>query len=186
VRTPVLVDTSTSFDEYIKRLAKTDKKKYKKNQKETKGYTYSQIDYSPELMRHFISLWEKQVVYNSFHPKWCYSMEHMDAIKTLVMFKAVRSKTVGIHFIEKCGDYAYAHPPLYDKKTPELARFMWFGTIKWCCENDVNYLDMDGGAHRTWPDIIKARKNRRDDVFLNRVVYKWAFIPKDVKDNDLT
>ena len=123
-------------------------------------------------------------MYKSFHPHWNVPPEYMDAIETLVMFKVMRGdEDVALHFIEVCNDYAYAHPPLYDKKNPELARYSWFNIIKWCCENGIGYLDLDGGAHRSWPDLIKGRLHPGNDTFLNRVVYKWAFIPKDVKDN---
>ena len=185
MRTPFLVDTSTSFDEYISRLAKTDKKKYKKNLKETGDYTFHHIPYDGGLLRHFIHLWSKQIVYKSFHPNWCYPMEYMDKIKTLKMFKVMKGfEAVGLHFIEHCDDYAYAHPPLYDKKNPELARYMWFNTIKWCCENNIDMLDLDGGSGRTWPALIKARRDfRNGGIFVHRTRYKWAYIPKDVKDN---
>ena len=183
-RTPLLVDTSTTFDAYLSRLSKTDRKKYKKNQKDSEGCVYTQIDYSPRLLRDFISLWEKQIVYGG-HPKWCFTMEYMDNINTLVMFKVERKGVEGIHFIERCGNYAYAHPPLYDKSSPELSRFMWFGTIRWCCENGIDYFDLGAGASRTWQQLIGARLHKGNDIILNRIAYKWHFVPKDVKENPI-
>lgn len=179
-RTPLLVDTSTTFEKYISRLSKTDKKKYKANLKQTTDCSFKQIPYSPKLMRDFVSLWETQPIYGSTLHQWNVSMEAMDAIDTLVMFSVTRNdQVVAIHFIEVCDDLGFAHPPLYDKKNPELARFSWFHTIQWCCENNISFLDMGGGFHNSWSSLIKLR--RHEDLY--RLKYKWSYVPEDVKQN---
>ena len=178
--TPLLVDTSTTFEEYIKRLSRTSKKKYKKNLKETQDCNFSKIEYDSDLMWEFIKLWERQTVYGR-KARWVFSKEQMDKMDTLVMFTIERDGIVAVHGIEKCDRFAYAHPPLYSKSSPELARFTWFNTIRWCCENDVDCLDMGGGATCDWPTLIKTRHK---ETHVNmKIRYKWSYVPKDVKDN---
>lgn len=183
LRTPLLIDTSTSFEVYLRRLSVKNRYKYKKNREETKDYIFTPIDRDPLLMRRFIRLWEDQLVYG--HPiRWNKTMEEMDAIDTMMMFKAEKNnEIVAMHFIERCNDLAYAHPPLYDKSTPELARFIWFNTIRWCCENSIRYLDLDGGAGCDWVYLLKNRHDYSKSEFLKKLTYKWFYIPKDVKDN---
>jgi len=177
MHTPLIVDTSTSFERYIERLSKSSKKNYKATVKRTREYKFSETPYNNVLMYAFIKLWERQIVYGS-HPRWSLSMWEMDSLG-LTMFKIEKDGIVAIHAIEKCDDYAYAHPPLYDKHTPELARYIWFNTIKWCCDHDVNNLDLGGLSGRDWPTLIR----QRHDKSLMRLRYKWSYVPKDVKDN---
>ena len=122
-------------------------------------------------MWRFIRLWEQQVVFGR-HPRWSLSAQDMNKLH-LRMFML---DDIAVHGIEHCGRYAYAHPPLYDKRRrPELARAIWFRTIEWCCNNDVDYLDLGGLAGRDWPTLIRHRRH-----FAN-LQYKWAFVPEDVK-----
>ena len=115
MRTPLLVDTSTSFEDYLKRLSKSSKKKYKAARCDL---SFNEVPYNQVVMEQFIKLWEKQVVFG-FHPKWSVPMSVMNKLN-LVMFDI---GGIAIHAIEKCGDYAYAHPPLYDKKN-NIARYI--------------------------------------------------------------
>jgi len=186
IRTPLLIDVKTSFEEYIDRLSATDKKKYKSNKKNTAEYSFERIGYDPLLIRQFISLWETQTVYGGMPIKWNRSMEFMDLLDTLIVFTITyKNEIVGLHFIEKCNDLAYGHPPLYDKnRHPDLARFSWFSMIKWCCESSINYLDMDAGFGRDWRTLLIDRHtNVTQDQNLSNLAYKWFYVPKDVKDN---
>ena len=179
MHTPLLVDTSTTFEKYISRLSKTDKKKYKKNLKETQDYSFERIEYDSKLQKGFIDLWSRQKVYGK-HPNWCYTMKQMDALN-LTMFAVTKDWVVATHCLEINNNCAYAHPPLYDKSTPELARYTWFNTIRWCCENKIKYLDMGGGSGCDWPTLIKTRHG--NGTIQKRIRYKWAYVPEDVKDN---
>jgi len=177
MHTPLLVDTSTTFEEYLKRLSKPSKKNYRATLKKTEDCTFSHIEYDSGLMYRFIKLWEQQIVYGT-HPKWCMPMTAMDRLD-LTMFKVENDGIIAVHAIEKCGDYAYAHPPLYDKSNPELARYIWFNTIRWCCESDIKNLDLGGLSGRDWPTLIRERHCNQ----LRRLKYKWSYVPKDVKDH---
>jgi hypothetical protein len=186
IRTPLLIDVSTSFEEYIFRLSVTDKKKYKSNRKITSGYSFECIEYDPVLMRQFIALWETQTVYGGKSIKWYRPMEFMDCLDTLVMFKIVfNSQIIGLHCLEKCGELAYGHPPLYDKnKYPHLARFSWFSMIRFLCESSIKHLDLDAGFGRDWQTLlIERHSNVMHDAELHNLAYKWFYVPKDVKDN---
>ena len=186
IRTPLLIDVSTSFEEYLDRLSATDKKKYKSNRKITAQYSFEPIDYDPLLIRQFIALWETQTVYGGMAIKWNRPMEFMDSLDTIKVFKITHiNKIIGIHFIEKCNDLAYGHPPLYDKNQyPDLARFSWFSLIRWCCECSLKFLDMDAGFGRDWRTLLIDRHaNAMQDQNLRNLAYKWFYVPKDVKDN---
>jgi hypothetical protein len=185
IRTPLLVDTSTNFELYINRLSKTDQKKYKANQKECMSFSFSEIEYDPTLMHSFISLWVRQKVYGK-SIRWYRPIEAMDLIDTIRMFKIEKNnEVVAIHFVELFGDFAYAQPVLYDKaRTPEVARFAWFNTIKWCTENAIKYLDLDGGSGRDWQSLVRDRHlNKENDALLQKISYKWFYVPEDVKNN---
>ena len=186
IRTPLLIDVSTTFENYIGRLSPTDKKKYKSNRIVARDYRFVNIPYDPLLMREFIALWETQTVYGGMPIKWYRPMEFMDALDTLIMFKITRhDEVIGLHCFEKCDDLAYGHPPLYDKsKHPDLARFSWFSMIKYCCESDISYLDMDGGFGRNWRTLLSERhRHESTDPKLLQLKYKWSYVPRDVKDN---
>lgn len=186
IRTPLLIDVSTSFEEYIDRLSTTDKKKYKSNVKITNGYSFECIEYDPVLMRQFIALWETQTVYGGMPIKWYRPMEFMDSLDTLVMFKVTfNSRIIGVHCFEECGALAYGHPPLYDKNLyPNLARFSWFSMIRFLCCSSIKYLDLDAGFGRDWKALlIERHANRAHDKALYNLAYKWFYVPKDVKDN---
>ena len=172
MRSPLLIDTSTTFEEYKKRLSKPSKKKYNAAMK--LGLHCEAIDYDEELMWEYMRVWARQKVYGGVRPHITMTREKMAALP-LQMFKS----EVAVHAIEVYGDYAYAHPVRYDKiENPGAARFMWFKTIEWCCDH-VNYLDMGAGIHSTWKSLVSTRKK------YPQLEYKWAFVPKDVKDNPL-
>lgn len=177
MHTPLLVDTSTTFEEYLKRLSKPSKKNYKSTVKKTGHLKFSHIEYDSSLMLEFICLWERQIVYGK-HPSWSIPMSAMDALD-LTMFQVEHESVVAVHAIEVRDKYAYAHPPLYDKSAPELARYIWFNTIKWCCEHDIDCLDLGGLSGRDWPTLIRERHT----IHLRRLKYKWSYVPKDVKDD---
>ncbi len=186
IRTPLLIDVSTTFEEYISRLSLTDKKKFKSNKSITSGYKFDLVQYDPFLMRKFITLWETQTVYGGLPIKWYRPMEFMDALDTLIMFKvSLDDEIIGLHCFEKCDQLAYGHPPLYDKKKfPNLARFSWFSMIKHCCNSEIKYLDMDGGSGRDWRTLLLERHNHENlDPRLLHLKYKWCYVPKDVKDD---
>jgi len=136
------------------------------------GFNWEAIEYDESLMWEYMGLWSKQRVYGGIRPQITMTREKMAALP-LQMFKC----EVAVHAIEVYGSYAYAHPVRYDKvKHPGVARFMWFKTIEWCC-NHVDYLDMGAGIHSAWKSLIINRKK------YPQLAYKWAFVPKDVKEN---
>ena len=167
LKTPLLVYTNTEFKTYLQSLKKCARKNYKAS----KGEVW-EIEYDPSLMREYMSLWKRQTVFGS-HPSWGkWPPERIDALETKRLFTNGKA----IQIIEKNGDFAYAHPVLYDKKEPQ-AKQMWFGLIKWCCEGDVNFLDLGGGQYGSWNDILKTRGNERHR-------YKWQYVPKWVKETE--
>jgi hypothetical protein len=169
MRTPLLVDTSTSFEDYLKRLSKSSRKKYKKALKY--AVPWEAVDYDEDIMWRFMEIWSRQTVFGR-PVSISMTREKMRSLP-LKMFLTENA----VHCIEIYGKYAYAHQVRYDKvKDPEIARFMWFKTIEWCCGR-VAYLDMDGGSRGKWPDLIRARKNYPN------LRYKWSYVPQDVKDN---
>ena len=172
IKTPLLVDTSTSFEDYIKRLAKTDRKKFRASGLDT--IPVREIPYDSDKVWRYCKLWEQQKV-GGRSASWVHSREHMDGLPLVVL----ETGNVGLHFFERYGLYGYAHPPLYDKRKHNIARMMWFATFRWCCENGVKAVNLGGRWGRTWPDLIRDRFKPGTEMMR----YKWAYVPHDVKEH---
>jgi hypothetical protein len=120
-----------------------------------------------------MGLWEQQTVFGK-KASW----QQWTPAKAEAIGVRVFSAGIAVQMAEVYDDYVYAWPVLYDKeKYPWVAKFMWFKLIEWCCENDIKYLDLDGGKGKTWRERLMTRQAGE------KAGYKWKFVPKIVKEN---
>lgn len=181
--TPLLVDTSTSFKEYLGSLTKSARKQWTYVEKHNQDLKFGLVEYHREEIDRFMKLWSQQVIHGSERPIWAFGVDYVEELVNkgvIRIFEARNNEVVAMQFVEVYGDYMDCHPPMWDKtkhKGRYLAKYMWFNLIKWCCDNEVNYLDLGGGHRGTWQDLIKDRKKH------TRIAYKWVYVPKRVKDN---
>lgn len=166
-RTPRLIPTSKSFDEYLAGISKSARYEYRKNARLTEGREYREVPFDPQEVGWWMELWKKQPIAGGF-PTWAkWSPEKFRQLGTARCF----SGGDAFHVVEVCDEYLYAHPPMYDKSHPEMARFMWFNLVRWACEGDVDWIDLGAPGRKSWGELV-----RRPDKS-----YKWQYVPREYR-----
>ena len=168
LKTPLLVPLPATFDEYLRITTKRGRYEFKhapKIEVVEVGFDIDQVDY-------WMRLWETQPIkggfpkFRKYTPAKCQQLHNKGILHVFTALGAGCSE-VGLQMLEICGDYAYCHPPLYDKSN-QIAKSMWFGLIKWSC-GKFRWLDLGGGQQRRW-DELKRNAN-----------YKWLYVPKNIE-----
>lgn len=187
METPFLINTKiSSFDEYVKSLAKTGKKNYRYVEKHNRDLKYDLIQYDAEVVHFFMVLWQQQLIRGEKR-QWGFPPQHVHALNQLGVIDLFAAYTedntiLSIHFVERFGEYVYCHPPLYNKETTNhryMAKYMWFNLIKhYISHSDVEWVDFGAGYRGTWVDLIKNREQYKD-----KMAYKWLYVPQQVKEN---
>jgi hypothetical protein len=184
-RTPLLVDVrSGTFDAYIRSLAKTGRKNYKHVEKVNADLVFAQVGFDPQQVRRFMDLWEQQEV-EGRRRQWAFGIGFVEMLHRrgqLLCFTVSRRDAphavLALHFIEKHGDYAYCHPPMYDKDVHidrSIAKYMWFRLIEWSLANPgLSWLDLGGGDNGSWRDLL-LNKDQHEG-------YKWLYVAEAVKE----
>ena len=177
-RTPLLARLQSSFQGYLDSLSKSGRHNFKVTMNANLGREYIRVGFDKDLVSHWMAVWERQEV-NGHKPKWIFGPEYFEfqhRRDSLRLFAVTDGENfIGLHPTELHGNLIYSHPPCYDKSHPELARFMWFGLMKWGCENGVEFVDLGGGNNGTWRDCAMSHV---DGAFK----YKWLYVPKESKD----
>jgi len=184
-RTPLLIDVRTgTFDAYLRSLAKTGRKNFKHVEKVNSDVTYSHVEFDRAQVQRFMDLWEQQEVEGKKR-QWAFGtgfLELLNQRRQLLCFTATRTgppqEILGLHFIEKHGDYAYCHPPMYDKddhSDRSIAKYMWFRLIEWALADPaLGWLDLGGGDNGSWRDLLINRDQHEG--------YKWLYVPDAIKN----
>lgn len=168
-----------SFDDYLAALSKPARKNFKYVQKHNADLIYERIPFDKEQVKRFMALWERQLIRGKC-VQWAFPVEHVEGIEIegrLMCFAARRGEeTLALHFVEDRGTHIECHPPMYDKGHADryLAKFMWFGLIRYAIENNLSMLDLGGGPD-DWRDHITNRAQYPNPT------YKWIYVPETVK-----
>jgi len=144
---------------------------------------YREVDFDRELVKRFMELWERQLIRGK-NVTWAFREDYFVNINNeghMLLMAAFRGdEIISLHMVERYDDYLECHPPTYDKTKYNkryLAKFMWFGLIKYAHEVGIRYVDFGGGGRGTWRDLIHTRKNHKNTF------YKWGYVPQAVKEN---
>ena len=168
-RTPRLVRIEP-WEQYLKNSSKRARREYRYAQR-AHPEEYREISLERSFLQRWMDVWEEQVVEGK-HPKWIHAVDTFFEHKWRVL-----ACDSGIHPLLVCGDYCYAGPPLYRKKeTPYAAKFMWFGTIRWCAEQGIKWLDLQGPGRSgvlTWRKLLQEPDKS----------YKWLYVQPDIREN---
>ena len=163
-RTPRLVKIEP-WDDYLAHASKRTRREYRYACAAHPGDVYAEVPLERAELQHWMSVWERQIVEGK-HQTWTYSVERfVDEGWRLFRCEA------GVHPLLVCDEYCYAGPPLYEKEaTPYAAKCMWFGAIRWCSENAVKWLDLQGPGAMTWRALLQNPD----------ASYKWRYVsPED-------
>lgn len=182
----LIIETSTTFEQYLKSLSKVSKKNYKYAQKHNKDLIYKKIPFDRELVRSFMKLWQRQIIRGQ-RRKWKFGVEYVEELEKqnkLMVFAALDKEIFkAVHFVQLHENYIEAYPPMYDKKYGSkryLAKWMWFNLIKYAMDNHLSNIDMGGGLYESWRETIKRREEFRIAKYTK---YKWLYVPEAVKKN---
>jgi hypothetical protein len=170
LKTPLLVPLPATFEQYLENATKRCRYECKNAPK----IDYVEVGFNVDKVEYWMRLWEKQPIKGGF-PKWRrYTPQRFEALEQagiLHVFVALGSgySELGLQLVEVCDNYAYCHPPLYDKNTNAIAKSMWFGLIRWAC-GKLDWLDLGGGGgQKRWNEL------KRDNH------YKWLYVPKNIE-----
>ena len=181
--TPLIVDTSVPFDEYVASLSKSARKNYKYVQKHNADLKYTAVPFHKPDVERFMQVWGEQRIHGNERVVWAFDICHvqqLDREGVLRVFQASKDgEILAMHFVEQYEGYVECHPPMYDKRHNDryLAKYMWFSLIRYASENGWGFLDLGSGDRGTWRELVRDRKQ------YPRIGYKWAYIPQHVKDN---
>ena len=168
-RSPRLVRVEP-FDDYLANVSKRARREWRYAQRAHAGETVAEIPLERAELQRWMSLWESQIVEGK-NPKWTYSIDRFIAEGWRLL-----ACSVAVHPLLVCGEYCYAGPPLYDKRThPYAAKFMWFSAVRWCHEQGVRWLDLQGPGRTNWRALLENPD----------VSYKWMYIYKETKRNPM-
>jgi len=183
----ILVNTQKekvgSFEDYLQSLTIKSRQQYRAMKRRNKGLVYKKIPFDREKVKEFMEMWEHQLIRGNVR-RWAFTVDYPEKVEKegrLMCFAAVRGcEELSIQFIENYDGYIECHPPMWDKTKyfkSYLAKFMWFGLIRYAIEHDnMDWIDL-GGCSGTWPEVIKNRKKWPNNE------YKWIYVPKEVRDN---
>lgn len=161
-RTPLLVQIEP-WEQYLEHVSKRARREYRLAIRAHADARYREVPLERTQLQHWMWLWEQQMV-EGRHPRWSYTAERFEREHWRLF-----DVGVGVHPLLICGDYCYAGPPLYDKVAhPYAAKLMWFGAIRWCTENAIKWLDLQGPGRMTWRALLE-QPNRS---------YKWLYVPQ--------
>ena len=190
-QTPLLVNTNlNSVEDYVSSLAKTGKKNYNATMKKNRNIEYAQIEYNPDLIAHFMAVWEQQDIRGKKR-QWGFGRDYINQLHLAGVLKSFAAYEIlngdvqsilSVHFVERYDDYIECHPPMYNKEETSdqyMAKFMWFELIKFAINSDINWVDLGGGNRGTWRDLLIHRHEHP------KIKYKWLYVPKSVKDNPM-
>lgn len=181
--TPLIIDTSVPFDDYIKSLSKPSRKNYKYVKRHNEDLVYKEVPFHKPDVERFMHIWSQQLIHGNERVGWAFDIGHVQGLDregVLRVFRANRDdEIIAMHFVEDHEGYVECHPPMYDKKHNKryLAKYMWFNLIRFGCENNLGFLDLGSGDRGTWRELVRDRKQ------YPRIKYKWAYIPQSVKEN---
>jgi len=182
----LIIETKTTFDEYLKSLSKTGKKNYKYAQKHNSDLTYTKISFNRDLVERFMKLWERQLIRGKYR-RWKFSVDYVESLdregKLMVFAANDQDGFKAVHFVQSHENYIEAYPPMYDKKYGKeryLAKLMWFNLIKYVTDNSLFNIDMGGGIDTSWRETISRR---REPEISKYTKYKWLYVPEEVKNN---
>lgn len=173
-----------TFEQYIGSLSKKAKKNWKYVKKHNADLEYKIIKYNREVLGRFMDLWEEQLIRGE-KKKWAFGLEYPDMLEAenkLRLFAAYKgSEIIAMHFVEVHDGYVECHPPMYDKTKYSkryLAKYMWFSLIKYAIDDpEMEWIDFGGGDDESWRRMIKERHKYPNPM------YKWIYIPEEVKKN---
>ena len=183
--TPLLIDVrSGDLETYVGSLAKTGRKNYRYVVKHNADLVYARTSFDKALISRFMQLWEQQDIEGT-RRVWGFGLGFLELLEQrgqLKCFSATMAddprQVLALQFIEQHGDYVFCHPPMYDKDVHSnryIAKFMWFGLIGYALKDPtISWLDLGGGNHGTWKDLLYDRKRHEG--------YKWLYVPERVKD----
>lgn len=162
MKTPLLVSLPPTFAQYLETATKRCRYEYR----QAPAINHAEVHFDLAQVRYWMQLWEKQPIATGF-PKWRrYTPERFENLAKMGILR-VFTCDHALQMVEKCDDYIYCHPPLYDKQN-QLAKAMWFALIRWAC-GKANWLDLGGGGQpKRWSDL------NRDSH------YKWLYVSKTV------
>ena len=167
LRTPLLVRIEP-WDDYLAHASRRCRREYRYALRAHPDAAYREVPLERTLLQRWMRVWEQQIVEGK-HQKWTYSVERFEAERWRLF-----DVGFGVHPLLVCGDYCYAGPPLYEKdKTPFAAKLMWFGAIRWCSENGIRWLDLQGNGQKTWRGLLEQPHQS----------YKWLFVQPDVREH---
>lgn len=160
LRTPLLIQIEP-WEQYLEHIGKRARREYRYAVRAHPDAVYRETALERTHLQRWMRLWEQQMV-EGRHPRWTYTAEQFERERWRLF-----DVGVGVHPLLICDDYCYAGPPLYDKTAhPYAAKLMWFGAIRWCAENAIRWLDLQGPGRMRWNEL------KRDSS------YKWRYVPR--------
>ena len=176
----ILVETGKfgSFDEYIRSLTKKSQKNFRYAMHHNQRVNHEEVPFDRDEVHFWMKLWERQLIRGEYK-EWAFGVEELEG-KNIKCFRATEGSPIAFQFVEEIDGYINCHPVMYEKEryaSRYLSKFMWFGLLDWAIRSGIQIVDLGGGIDESWREMIRRRTE-----FLNPM-YKWLYVPKDVKEN---